>query len=107
MKIAQEVTAWLSDNSPSTLESLADPATLSLARFVYTDANMSTCGWRRVGVAMITLELPSHDVMRDMAIDSLRAEITAVRANAQAMITHLEGRIANLLALPMSAEAEQ
>jgi hypothetical protein len=56
-------------------------------------------GWTRVGTATITVELVDEEALVANKIDSLRHEITRVRADAHAKETHLAGKIQQLLAI--------
>lgn len=98
------VPAWFTNdyNGP---ELLKGPAREAINAMVFVDTTewsqdgKPPDGWTRVGTATITVELVDEEEMVANKIDSLRQEITRVRADAHAKETHLEGKIQQLLAI--------
>ena len=99
------ISAWLTQyNSLSTLD--YEPENL-LSCVAFHQFDMKDQGWTYVGKAEITLTLVDHDQVIANKVDSLRAEQTAIRADAQKKITELNGEIQNLLAIAFDAKLEE
>lgn len=56
-------------------------------------------GWVRIGHAEVTLHLISADKLVDNKVESLRAELTSTRAEAEAKCTQIQRQINTLLAI--------
>jgi hypothetical protein len=68
----------------------------------YSNTDMKGGGWSEVGVAEITIDLFGNKELVEARVDSLRAELTQVLAEAGKKTTEIEGKIQRLLALEMS-----
>ncbi len=104
MKVTQTVKAWLPSHSLMTPEELTDPDRVQLGYLSFTrlESDMTDCGYTLVGEASVTLDLPEHRQLIDAKVDSLRAEVKKVRAEAEAKANFLESQISNLLAIEHS-----
>jgi len=75
-----------------------------LGHLSYTNQDMSTAGWSVCGEADITLRLLPEDALIGAKVDSLRAELTKVRADAIARETAITQQINTLLAIGYAGE---
>lgn len=100
-KVTGTVTAWLSKHSMVTPKELAAAKPEIVGNLVYFngDRDWSGEGYTRVGAAEITVELIEGDELIANKVAALRAEKTAIRAEATAKETEIEGQIQNLLAI--------
>jgi hypothetical protein len=73
---------------------------------VFSLCDMRNSGWTYVGEATITVNLIlTPDQLIASKIETLKAQQTKVRAEAQERVNHLEGMIQNLLAITYTPEA--
>lgn len=70
-----------------------------IGKLGYFNGDMTLSGWTQIGEADITLRLVSDDAMVANKVSALREEIKSVRAEAEATVTRLEGRVQQLLAI--------
>jgi len=101
MIVKQTLKAWLTDHSRVGPEELARG---ELGDVHFLDLDMARHGWTYVGEAEVALDLLPRDEIVDNKVSALKAEIEEVQAKAQNQITILQGRINELLALPMYEE---
>lgn len=70
-----------------------------VAEVVYSNFDMTDCGWSLVGEAEIRLEVPDERQLVENKVESLRAERRKVLADAEAKATSLDRQIQTLLAI--------
>lgn len=98
--ITGKASVWISQYSPITPEEIQSGAA-NVAGFTFfgIDDDMSSHGYTRVGVANITIDAEDGKTIIANKVDALRAEATAIRAEATAKVTRIESQIQNLLAI--------
>ena len=84
--------------SPQELMTL-DGDELASRIYYFTEGSPAITGWSKVGTAEIILHIDDADELIDSKVESLEAEITKTRADAEARCTQLRGQIQNLLAI--------
>jgi len=70
----------------------------------YTDQDMTSAGWSVCGEADITVRLLGEDELIGAKVESLKAELTKVRADAAARETAITQQINTLLAIGYAGE---
>ncbi len=84
----------------------ADDAVL-LRVLSFSDHDMSTAGWTRIGTASIEVTLCSANEIITSKVDALRALKAKKLADAQREATDIEQQIQTLLAITYDAEVQQ
>jgi hypothetical protein len=103
--ISGKTTAWITpycDIGPDQIEKPDER--IGTTSFVYSDEDMTSQGWTVAGKAEITVTLVDRDTLVSNKVDSLRKELTKVRADAQVRANELEGQIQKLLAISYSPQ---
>jgi len=95
-----ELTAWFTGSMGP--HSLLDEDVLSRVQFC--DHDMSSVGWSLCGTASITLYPMDQDALIGSKVDSLRAELTKVRADATSRETEITQQINTLLSIGYAVE---
>jgi hypothetical protein len=96
-------TAWLSKHSYLSAEQLLTATGKQLVEDIsFTELDMSTQGYTKVGTATIEFDLIDRKAMIDNKIVSLRAELQGVKAQAQVKVQKLEDQLQSLLAIEVS-----
>jgi hypothetical protein len=96
--------AWLPEHSCLRPEDLHTEKAID--SMVFSLCDMRNSGWTYVGEATITVNLIlTPDQLIASKIETLKAQQTKVRAEAQERVNHLEGMIQNLLAITYTPEA--
>jgi hypothetical protein len=105
MKTAATLMAYLSPYSHISPEQLATPGAISSMVFIQEDNSdyFSKQGYTYVGTALIEVDVLEHKEIIANKVDALREEIKSTRAQAQARVTELEGKIQNLMAIEYSS----
>lgn len=70
----------------------------------FSNQDMKTGGWTYAGEAEITVTLVDEKTLVDNKVEALREEAKAIRAEATAKVTRIEGQIQSLLAISCDAE---
>lgn len=70
----------------------------------YSNHDMSTSGWTKVGVAHITIDLIQGDELISSKVGALSAKKLRVLADAEREATAIEGEIQKLLAITYTQE---
>jgi len=101
--VTTKTKAWIPGSSS------ASPADLLAGKRLdsigFSSADMREYGWTEVGEAEVTITLQDQQTMVANKIDSLREEAKAIRAEAAAKVTRIEGQINDLLALSFDDKA--
>jgi hypothetical protein len=93
-------TAWLSKHSYLSPEQLLTATSKQLVEDIsFTELDMSTQGYTKVGTATIEFNLIDRNEMIDNKIVALRAELQGVKAEAQIKVQRLEEKLQSLLAI--------
>jgi hypothetical protein len=71
--------------------------------FVYTNANMTNCGYTQIGTGEIHCTFLTRDEIQKGAIDSLKAQVQEVKAKAEKEVMQLQDKINQLLAITNEA----
>jgi hypothetical protein len=71
--------------------------------FVYTNANMTNCGYTQIGTGEINRTFLARDEIQQGAIDSLKAQVQEVKAKAEKEVMQLQDKINQLLAITNEA----
>ncbi len=96
--------AWLPEYSSLKPEDLHTEKAVD--SMVFSTCDMRDSGWTYVGSATIKVDLVlTPDQLIASKIETLKAQQTKVRAEAQERVNQLEGMIQNLLAISYVAEA--
>lgn len=99
--ITAKTTAWLAQHSgPDDLNDTPDQVINAL---FYSQHDMVSHGWTRVGDATITVTIPDEAAIVESKIAALRGELQTVRANAEIQCSDLENKIQKLLAITCEA----
>lgn len=102
--ITATVDAWMpSYRGPEDLQGDPRRAINSLA---FAECDMSDMGWTRIGTADVALHIVDENQLIENKVESLRAEQTKTRADAQAKVTELERQIQQLLAIEHTPEGD-
>lgn len=96
--ITTTIGAWLTPYS-APMDLLRADSKDVIANLAWSANEMGSSGWARVGTAEVTLQLDDEKQILERQVESLRAEQTKTRADAQARVTELERQIQLLLAL--------
>ena len=65
----------------------------------FTNANMNECGYTQVGTGEVNCSFFSRDEIQQGAVDSLKAQVQKVKAEAEKEVTKLNDKIQQLLAI--------
>jgi len=96
-------TAWLSKHSYLSAKQLLTATGKQLVEDIsFTELDMSTQGYTKVGKATIEFDLIDRKAIIDNKIVSLRAELQGVKAEAQVKVQKLEDQLQSLLAIEVS-----
>ena len=105
-KITGTVKAWLqqySDIGPHNICEVTEPW-----RFAFSNLDMKQAGWTEVGEATITVRLTfNQEQMVANKVDTLRAQVSKLRAEAEFEASRLEDQIQKLLAISYTPESAQ
>jgi hypothetical protein len=74
-----------------------DASKLTFSSFEWKDGAPE--GWTRLGEATLTVEIPSVDDIINSKVDSLKAQVKSIRAEAEAKANFVESQINTLLAI--------
>lgn len=97
------IIAWLTKHSRLSPEQILTATGEELVDSVsFTNLDMSTQGYTKIGVATIEFDLIDRNEMIDNKIVSLRAELQGVKADAQVKVQKLEDQLQSLLAIEVS-----
>lgn len=100
MKVTATLSAYLSPYSNIKPDELAMES--SVGQMVFTNGDneyLTREGYTKVGVAVVEVDVFDQKEIIANKVDALREEIKTTRANAQAKVTEIEGKIQNLLAI--------
>lgn len=67
--------------------------------FLYTNADMTKHGYTHIGTGEINNIFFTRDAIQERAIDSLKAQVQKVKADAEQQVTKLNDKIQQLLAI--------
>ena len=94
------ITAWLSKHSRLSPEEIVNATGEQLVDSVsFTNLDMSTQGYTKIGTASIEFDLIDRNEMIDNKVIALRAELQGVKAEAQVKVQRLEEQLQSLLAI--------
>jgi hypothetical protein len=71
--------------------------------FTFTSADMTKCGYTQVGTGKIECSFFTRDEIQQSAIDSLKAQVQKVKAEAEKEVMQLQDKINQLLAITNEA----
>lgn len=97
MKVTIEKKAFLSKDANVTPQQLQTPK--GAASLSFFSGDMSAYGYTYICQAVVTVDIPDERTLVESAINSLRQQASAIRAEATAKCTEIEGQIQNLLAI--------
>lgn len=101
-KIEGTIGVWLAGDGYGPEEIKRDGAK-AINKLQFSNLDMSSHGWTRIGTAEVTLSLMSEDKMVESKVASMRAEIQSIRATSENAITRLQEKIQSLLAITNEA----
>lgn len=102
--IAGKLKAWLPEYSTLRPDQVNDPA--ALEHMVFSRHDMRGSGWTHIGDATIVVDLIlSPEELIASKIETLKAQQTRVRAEAQERVNELEAMVQSLLAITYTPEA--
>ncbi len=108
--VVARLSAWLSPHHGlSELDDFnsSDPTrVVSAVSFFQPWMDMASHGYTRIGDADIALTINDEDSLREAAVESLREQIKAVRAEAENKITELTRRINELQAIEYAKQGK-
>ena len=94
------ITAWLTKHSRLSPEEIVNATGEQLVDAIsFTNLDMSSQGYTKIGTATIEFDLIDRNEMIDNKIVSLRAELQGVKAEAQVKVQRLEEQLQSLLAI--------
>ena len=94
------ITAWLSKHSRLSPEQILTATSEQLVDSTsFTNLDMSSQGYTKIGVATIEFDLIDRNEMIDNKVIALRAELQGVKAEAQVKVQRLEEQLQSLLAI--------
>jgi hypothetical protein len=94
------ITAWLTKHSRLSPEEIVNASAEQLVESVsFTNLDMASNGYTKIGTATIEFDLIDRNTMIDNKIVSLRAELQGVKADAQVRVQRLEEQLQSLLAI--------
>jgi hypothetical protein len=97
-------TAWLSKHSYLSPEQLLTATGKQLVEDIsFTELDMSTQGYTKVGTATIEFDLIDRNKMIENKVAALQAEMKVVKAEAQVKVQRLEDQLQSLLAITNEA----
>lgn len=105
MKVTIESKAFLMKGSSVTPEELQTEKGAKFLSFFQSD--MSAHGFSYIGPASITIDVPEPRALVEQAIQSLREEAAATRAEATKKCAEIESQIQNLLAIEYTPAAAE
>jgi hypothetical protein len=96
-------TAWLSKHSRLSPEQILSATGEQLVEDIsFTELDMSTHGYTKVGTATIEFDLIDRNDMIQNKVAALQAEMQIVKADAQVKVQKLEDQLQSLLAIEVS-----
>jgi hypothetical protein len=102
--VTGKLKAWLPDYSQLTPDELHTEGAIN--SMVFSSCDMRDSGWTYVGDATITVDVILRpEELIASKIETLKAQQTKVRAEAQERVNQIEGMIQNLLAISYDAGA--
>lgn len=108
MKVTTTMHAYLAAHATLTPHQLQTPAGASQLTYVAAQSKYwAEHGYTYIGEAEVTVEVPDVRELVDNKIESLRSQAIAIRAEATAKCTAIEGQIQNLLAIEHTPAADQ
>ena len=97
--------AWLPQYSSLGPENLKTDKAIN--HLMFSNSDMRDAGWTYVGESTITVTLVlTHEQLIVSKIETLKAQQTKLRAEAQERVNQLEDMIQNLLAISYTPEAK-
>ena len=100
MKVTTIVTAWVTERCTLSPEQILNPTGDQLVReAAFTNLDMSTHGYTKIGVATIEFDLIDRNDMIQNKVVALRAELQGIKAEAQVKVQRLEDQLQSLLAI--------
>lgn len=97
--ITGQVDAWITEYSRLTPEDLANGGDQVVDGLSFSQPDMTSAGWTRVGRATVTVELMGTSDIVNSAVASLRARQQKIRADAEASAMQIERQIQTMLAI--------
>lgn len=101
--IKGNIKAWLPDYYGP--QDLCGTNKNAMAALHFTDANMTPSGWALVGIATLSINVPSEDVLINNKIEALKAEKQTIRAEAEMKSRVIDKKIQELLAIEFVGSA--
>lgn len=102
MQITTECKAYMAEYCSITPDDFKNPQQIDASQLVFSSHDWihgTPADWTYVGKAVITVEIPSVDAIIGAKVDSLKAQVKAIRADAEAKVNFIESQINNLLAI--------
>jgi hypothetical protein len=97
--ITGQIDAWITEYSRLTPEGMAKGGDEVVSRLAFSDQDMASASWTRVGRATVTVELMGTSDIVNSAVASLRARQQKIRADAEASAMQIERQIQTMLAI--------
>lgn len=102
-----ETVLWITNPEYQSPASLHEMSEEQLGRAVFVSkTDMSDSGWVKVGTATMEMKLFSRDEMVGGAIEAIKQQIQNTKAEAEAKVTMLTGKLNDLLMIPMAKADE-
>lgn len=105
MKITTKCKAYMAEGCTLGPDDFKNPERIDASDLIFSKhvwADNLPDGWTFVGEAEISVEIPSLDDIISAKVDSLKAKVKSIRADAEAQINFIESQISNLLAIEYS-----
>lgn len=102
MKITTKCKAYMAEHCNLGPDDFKNPECIDASNLIFSALdwrNGPPKGWTFVGQAEISVEIPSVDEIINAKVDSLKAKVKSIRADAEAQINFIESQISNLLAI--------
>lgn len=96
--------AWITQYSTISPDDLEQGKRIEDLAFYTPKKNVAPEGWTFAGEAVISFTPVDRQTLVDNKVEALKAEAAAIRAEAQAKVTRIEGQIQNLLAISYDAK---
>ena len=108
MKVTAQMHAYLPSHSKATPQDLqTEKGVKALAFFADNSKYWAEAGYTYIGQATVTVEVPDMRDLVNNKVASLREQAVAIRAEATAKCTEIEGQIQNLLAIEYAPSAPE
>lgn len=105
-EIISTAKAWIGEYSGIGPHNIAEVKDASQFYFTRPDLDMKSSGWTEIGEATITVRLTvDQEQMVANKVESLRAQVSKIRAEAEFEAGRLEDQIQKLLAITYQPEA--